>query len=29
MDHDVFISYSQEDKATVDAVCATLEANLS
>src|SRR5262245_19420994 len=25
MAHDVFISYAQEDKATADAVCATLE----
>src|SRR3990172_1527691 len=27
MAHDVFISYSTEDKPTADAVCATLEAN--
>lgn len=27
MAHDVFISYSHEDKTTADAVCATLEAN--
>lgn len=27
MAHDVFISYSFEDKATADAICATLENN--
>ena len=27
MAHDVFVSYSVKDKATADAICATLEAN--